>query len=154
MVSHITSLTIVYSTIYPGADQRKHQWSALLAFVRGIRRWPVNSPHKWPVTRKMFPFDDVIMIKLDEIVIADCTGSCRNNKCQSHLRDVPHGNLQITIQIDTECWRSHFGMGYSKSGQNGTRGKMERRVYWKNVLCYVRVISVIGQCGLTQQDQT
>ena len=25
-------------------------------------RWPVNSPHKWPVTRKMFPFDDVIMV--------------------------------------------------------------------------------------------
>ena len=35
--------------------------SALLAFVRGIHRRPVNSPHKWPVTRKMFPFDDVIM---------------------------------------------------------------------------------------------
>ena len=35
--------------------------SASLAFVRGIHRWPVNSPHKWPVTRKMFPFDDVIM---------------------------------------------------------------------------------------------
>ena len=34
---------------------------ASLAFVRGIHRWPVNSPHKWPVTRKMFPFDDVIM---------------------------------------------------------------------------------------------
>ena len=32
-----------------------------LAFVRGIHRWPVNSPHKWPVTRKMFRFDDVIM---------------------------------------------------------------------------------------------
>ena len=30
-------------------------------FVRGIHRWPVNSPHKWPVSRKMFPFDDVIM---------------------------------------------------------------------------------------------
>ena len=43
------------------ADQRKHQSSASLAFVRGILRWPVNSPHKWPVTRKMFPFDDVIM---------------------------------------------------------------------------------------------
>ena len=42
-------------------DQRKHQSSALLAFVRGIHRWPVNSPHTWPVTRKMFPFDDVIM---------------------------------------------------------------------------------------------
>ena len=43
------------------ADQRKHQSSASLAFVRGIHRWPVNSPHKWPVTRKMFPFDDVVM---------------------------------------------------------------------------------------------
>ena len=42
-------------------DQRKHQSSASLAFVRGIHRGPVNSPHKWPVTRKMFPFDDVIM---------------------------------------------------------------------------------------------
>ena len=31
-------------------------------FVRGIHRWPVNSPHKGPVTRKMFPFDDVIMM--------------------------------------------------------------------------------------------
>ena len=30
-------------------------------FVREIHRWPVDSPHKWPVTRKMFPFDDVIM---------------------------------------------------------------------------------------------
>ena len=29
--------------------------------MRGIHRWPVNSPHKGPVTRKMFPLDDVIM---------------------------------------------------------------------------------------------
>ena len=32
--------------------------------MRGIHRGPVNSPHKWPVTRKMFPFDDVIMCKM------------------------------------------------------------------------------------------
>ena len=32
-----------------------------LAFVRGIHQLPVNSPHKVPVTRKMFPSDDVIM---------------------------------------------------------------------------------------------
>ena len=63
--SQITSLAIVYSTVYSGADQRKHQSSASLVFVRGIHRGPVNSPHKWPVTRKMFPFDDVIMIQLD-----------------------------------------------------------------------------------------
>ena len=59
--SQITSLTIVYSTFYAGADQRKHHSSASLAFVMGIHRWPVNFPHKGPVTRKMFPFDDVIM---------------------------------------------------------------------------------------------
>ena len=57
-----TSLVIVYSTVYSDADQSKHQSSASLAFVRGIHRGPVNSPHKWPVTRKMFPFDDVIML--------------------------------------------------------------------------------------------
>ena len=61
ITSQITSLTIVYSTVYSGADQRKYQSSALLAFVRGIHRGQVNSPHKWTVTRKTFPFDDVIM---------------------------------------------------------------------------------------------
>ena len=61
MASQITSLTIVYSTVYSGTYQRKHKNSVSLAFVRGIHRWPVNSPHKRPVTRKMFPFDDVIM---------------------------------------------------------------------------------------------
>ena len=61
IASHITSLTIVYSTVYSRADQRKHQSSASLAFVWLIHRGPVNSPHKWPVTRKMFPLDDVIM---------------------------------------------------------------------------------------------
>ena len=53
-----------YSTVYFGADQRKHRRSALLAFVRGIRRWTVNSPHEWLVTRKMLPFYDVIMMPI------------------------------------------------------------------------------------------
>ena len=61
MASQISSLTIVYSTVYSSADRRKYQSSASLAFVRGIHRWPGNSPHKRPVTRKMFPFDDVII---------------------------------------------------------------------------------------------
>ena len=51
----------VRSTVCSGADQRKYQNSAPLAFVRGIHWWPVDSPHKGPVTWKMFPFDDVIM---------------------------------------------------------------------------------------------
>ena len=61
IASQITSLTIVYTTVYSDADQRKHQSPASLAFMRGIHRGPVNSPHKWPVTRNMFPFDDVIL---------------------------------------------------------------------------------------------
>ena len=61
IASQITSLMMVYSIVYSDADQRHHQSSASLAFVWGIHRGPVNSPHKWPVTRKMFPFDDVIM---------------------------------------------------------------------------------------------
>ena len=62
MVSQITSLAIVYSTVYSDTDQRNHQSTASLAFVRGSHRWPVNSLHKWPVTRKIFPFDDVTIV--------------------------------------------------------------------------------------------
>ena len=62
LASQMTSLTVVYSIAYSGVNQRKHQSSASLAFVGEIHREPVNFPHKWPVTRKMFPFDDVIMI--------------------------------------------------------------------------------------------
>ena len=61
MPSQITGISIVYSTICSDVDQRKHQISTSLAFVRGIHRWPVNSPYKGPVTWKMSPFDDVIM---------------------------------------------------------------------------------------------
>ena len=51
MASQITSFMIVYS----GADQRKHQSSASLAFVRGIHRGPVNSSHEWPVMPQSHP---------------------------------------------------------------------------------------------------
>ena len=62
IASQPISLTIVYLTVCSDADQRKHQSSASLVFVRGIHRGPVNSPHKWPVTAIFFlPFDDVIM---------------------------------------------------------------------------------------------
>ena len=61
VASQITSVSIVYSTVCSSADQRKHQSSASLAFLRGIHRWPVNSPHKGSVTRVFFPFDDAIM---------------------------------------------------------------------------------------------
>ena len=61
MATEITNLTIVYSTVYSGTDERKHQRTASLAFVLLINRWPVNSLHKSQVTRKMFPLDNVII---------------------------------------------------------------------------------------------
>ena len=61
MASQITSPTLVHSNVYSCADQRELQSSASQAFVRGIHRWLLNSPHEWPVVRKMFAFDDVIM---------------------------------------------------------------------------------------------
>ena len=61
MASQITSVSSNCSTVCWGADQRKHQSSASLAFVRGILQWPIDSSYNGLVTRKMFPFDDVIM---------------------------------------------------------------------------------------------
>ena len=83
----------VYSTVNSGADQRKHQSSASLAFVRGIHRWPVNYPHKGPATRKMFAFYDVSMNLLTayllvfyEIMPVTWQGS------DSELHNTTHGN--------------------------------------------------------------
>ena len=72
MAPHITSTSIVYSTICSSADQRKHQSSASLTFVRWIHRSPVNSPHKGPVTRNIFTFNDVIMISNSYCHVAWC----------------------------------------------------------------------------------
>ena len=77
MASQITGVSIVCLTVCSGADQRKHERSASLVFVRGIHRWPVDHPHKGPLTRKMFPFDDVIMEKVrrNRAHITRCTAS-------------------------------------------------------------------------------
>ena len=102
IASQITSLMIVYSTVYPGVNQRKHQNSASLAFVRGIHRWPVNSPHKWLVPRKMFSLDDVIMVQLaaDE--------ESRNISLATQLPP-EHQRRQQTTPTDGDyrCYTSH-----------------------------------------------
>ena len=92
MASQITSITIVYSSVYSGADQRKHQRSASLAFVRGIHRWPVNSPHKWPVTRKIFPFDDVIM---RQVYYSSCC--LVMSSCIGHRSEVLNWVMEIDV---------------------------------------------------------
>ena len=102
----ITGVSIVCSTVCSGANQRTHQSFASLAFVRGIHRWPVNSPHKRPVTRKMFPLNYVIMslriilskreslrifclisecpFMVDRAFILNCTSACIERNCHVH----------------------------------------------------------------------
>ena len=117
MASQITSPTIVYSTVYSGTDQRKHQSSASLAFVREIHRWPVNSPHKEPVTRIMFPFHDVIMTSFPQIKFHNgYTGMIRNP-----------GITVIGIRLDKCLSQLHKTLGtYTdwllQMSRHGTRG--------------------------------
>ena len=94
IASQITSLTIVYSTVDSGADQRKHESSVSLAFVRAIHRGPVNSPHKWPVTQKMFPFDDVIMCGAYNFVCFFTTG--KRNFFLSNFILFKYAKFQLT----------------------------------------------------------
>ena len=61
MASHTTGVSIIYSIIFSGVDQRKYQTSASLAYVRETHWWPTEFPQKGLATQKMLPFDDVIM---------------------------------------------------------------------------------------------
>ena len=81
MSAMASQITIVYSTVYSGTYERKHQGSASLAFVRGIHRSPVNSPHKGPVTRKMRPFDVVIMFSKLSVLYCNCIVLRRTFHC-------------------------------------------------------------------------
>ena len=120
IASQITSLTIVYSIIYSDADQRKHQSSASLAFVRGIHRGPVNSLHKWPVTRKMFPFDDVIMKSHtwwhhDMDALSALLPYCEGNNQSPHIGPMLHRFHVFFILAWTNRWRNSSVTGDFRS---------------------------------------
>ena len=91
IASQIISLTIVYSIVYSDVDQRKHKSSTSLAFVQGIHRVRVNSPHKWPVMRKMFPFDDVIMNHNDinfNLLVHEISDTSRSERVIRYVYDM------------------------------------------------------------------
>ena len=98
MASQLTGITIDQSTGYSGTDQRKHQSSASLAFVRGIHRWPVNSLHKGPVTRKKFPFDDVIMLKR---IASNCYAASNRTFESNYWSGNCEYELPRDVRIDT-----------------------------------------------------
>ena len=126
IASQITSLTIVYSTVYSDADQRKHQSSTSMAFVRGIHRGPVNSAQKWPVTRKMFPFDDVIMyISTNQNPInslwpskASICLSNENNFTRYHSPPLPGANQLIYLTLYRIFYWLHHKFYYFISVQS------------------------------------
>ena len=97
MASQITSVSVINWTVCSGGDQRKHQSSASLAFVRGIHRWPVNSPHKVPVTWKMFPFDDVIMSTWIFCIIRSDDYPVPVNQPYNHNKSKQHKTLWIFL---------------------------------------------------------
>ena len=90
MASHIICVSSVCSTVCMDANQRKYQSSASLAFKKGIYRWPVDSPHKGPATRKMFPFDDAIIYDDHQL-------SKQGSFCWI-------GPLSVTILLTTLFW--------------------------------------------------
>ena len=113
VIMDATSLTIVYSTVYTGADQRKHHSSASLVLLRGIHRWPVTSPYKGSVTRKMFPFGDVIMNNTDSGKIHCCYEwySLWLPQCQSPAEYAIDSIFMINIQcvlFYCSCWAFVF----------------------------------------------
>ena len=115
IASQITSVSIVYSTVWSSADQRKHQSSA--SPVTGIHRWPVNSPHKGPVTRKMFPFDDAIMVveknlsdkSLPLVLSPEYSGTSGAS------------SLMIRWCIASLLRKFPWNVNWSRHGQNGSR---------------------------------
>ena len=106
MAFQITNLKIVYWTVYSGADQRKHQSSESLAFVRGIHQWPVNIPHKRPVTWNMLPFDDVIMYLTPFILVVPRSYNERSRQIsiRYHCSRICHAALSQETKCPTSVW--------------------------------------------------
>ena len=83
MASQITSLTIVYSSVYSGADQRKKSKLRVTGLCEGNSPVTSESLHKGPVMRKMFPFDDVIMSYIGFPIVLNLISLLKQNVCNT-----------------------------------------------------------------------
>ena len=92
----ITGVSIVWSTVCSWADQGKHQNPGPLIFVRGIHRWPGDSPNKGPVTRKCFFF---------------MTSSCGDRSWETITNRAPSKHFQISWSeglLNNNLWACKF----------------------------------------------
>ena len=152
IASQIISPTIVYSIVYSDADQRKHQSSASLAFVRGVRRGPVNSPHKWPLTRKMFPFDDVIMLtdavttsfvnthkSIIKTNLNSSTPKTKSIKSSCYMyRSHLYPNMATTVSTDVFIWAYELGyVDFHCVGDNNSRNPFHRFIHIGSSWTYI-----------------
>ena len=120
LITMITSISIVCSTVCSGTDERKHQSSASLCFVKGIHQWPMDSPHKGPVMWKMFPFDDVIMCNFPdaENLNSNSEGSWNQNPVWSKARRTCLANIVLSRLL--AIWQS--------------KGPGQKQWYWHSSL--------------------
>ena len=130
LTSQITSLTIVCSNVYSGTVQRKHQSSASLAFVRGIHRRPVNSSHKWPVTWKMFPFNDV---------------ACNMSSLNGWIRSILQQNHKWPLHVDAHACNNASYMEASTKLPPFCRYHFQMRFGERRFL-YIMLQSITGIC--------
>ena len=120
IASQIMDVSMVCSRVCSGTNQRKHQSSMSLAFVRGIHQWLVNSPHKGLIMRKMIPFDDIIM-RNHNTTTTKCEWYACLLRCMVHVGTWWRGALMfplISIWInhwvnnceagDLRCHRGHY----------------------------------------------
>ena len=124
MASQISSVSIVHSTVCSGADQRKHQSSVSLAFVSGIHRWPVNTPHKGQVTQKM-SFDDVIMLQSYTMVFFSMVFS-------NFLKYLSSTFQKTQLTMNPFMFILMFGFGEATSHIAAKNGLIPNR--WKTVV--------------------
>ena len=150
METKITSLTIVYSTVYSGADRRKYQSSMVMAFVWRIHRLPVNSPHKGPVTRKMLPFDDVIMfvvVNFDALAQASDIRIERRQVVFLCWMQDSNPRSQTPIRQQTECLLTNR-LSYQAKNLNSTARPYDQQT---DLLCLVLflVYVLVDSCDLS-----
>ena len=91
--------------LFERRSKKKHQSSASPAFVRGIHRGPMNSPHKWPVACKMFPFDDVIMFTIchwTKLFWAENPMECNKDLCWLRMWDYMKPSLGTNVKFNDD----------------------------------------------------
>ena len=106
MAFQIIDVSFLYSTVYSGPNQRKHQSSVPLALLGEIRRWPVNFLHKRTVTGKMFQFDIVIMTNLISKGVFSSSTFSATNISSNMIRFL---QMHDTIKMNS----SHTGINYN-----------------------------------------